>query len=161
VDRGRCLPTQEAARRCSCVDIISAPRPRLKVESIPMRPPQASQIDTISSSTGILPSPSHCSHNGFRRQPDIAAQALILHLLFNQHLAFIAIRGFAHRARYFPRFFILEFDDELPFGVMALAIMPAYCMKAFSIIQDIVPIYLTTADCFWGLELHKSLWTKL
>jgi hypothetical protein len=55
--------------------------------------------------------------NGFGRHPDIAAQALILHLIFNQYLAFIAIRGFAQRARYFPRFFILEFDDELPFGV--------------------------------------------
>jgi hypothetical protein len=41
----------------------SAPRPRLKVESIPMRPAQASQIDTIPSSTGMLPSPSHRSHN--------------------------------------------------------------------------------------------------
>jgi hypothetical protein len=35
------------------VDIISAPRPRLKVESIPMRPPQASQIDKMLSWTGI------------------------------------------------------------------------------------------------------------
>jgi hypothetical protein len=28
-------PPQEAARRCNCVDIISAPRPRLKLERIP------------------------------------------------------------------------------------------------------------------------------
>jgi hypothetical protein len=35
------------------VDIISAPRPRLKVESIPMRPMQASQIYTMPSSMGM------------------------------------------------------------------------------------------------------------
>jgi hypothetical protein len=71
-----------------------APRPRLKLERMPMRPPQASQIDTTAASTGMLPSPSHCSHrfNGFGRYPDITAQALILHLLLDQHLAFIAAR---------------------------------------------------------------------
>ena len=44
-------------------------------------------------------------------------QALILHLLLDQHLAFIAVRGFAQRARYRAGFFVLEFNDELPFGV--------------------------------------------
>ena len=47
VYRGNGWPAQEAARRCSCVDIILAPRPRLKLEGMPMRPPQASQIDTM------------------------------------------------------------------------------------------------------------------
>jgi hypothetical protein len=55
--------------------------------------------------------------NGFGRHPDTAAQALILHLLLDQHLAFIPVRGFAQRARYRARFFVLEFNDELPFGV--------------------------------------------
>ena len=34
----RSKPAQETARRCSCVDIILAPRPRLKLERMPMRP---------------------------------------------------------------------------------------------------------------------------
>jgi hypothetical protein len=99
------------------VDIISAPRPRLKVESTPMRPPQASQIETISSSTGMLPWPSQCSHiNGFRRHPNIAPQALTLHFFLDQHLAFFAIRRFAQYSRYGTRLFVLEFNDEFPFG---------------------------------------------
>jgi hypothetical protein len=58
-----CRAPQEAARRCNCMDIISARGSHLKLERIPMRPPQASQIDTMPFSTGMLPVPSHCSHS--------------------------------------------------------------------------------------------------
>jgi hypothetical protein len=51
VDRGRLQVSLGSCAEMSCVDIVSAPQPRLKVENIPMRPPQASQIDKIRSST--------------------------------------------------------------------------------------------------------------
>jgi hypothetical protein len=45
--------------------------------------------------------------------------------------------------------FVLEFNDELPLVWMALAIMPAYCMKLVYITQDVVFIFLINCRFGW------------
>ena len=41
---------------------------------------------------------------------------MMLHVIFNQPLAFLASIGLTCGARNFPRFPVLKFNDELPFG---------------------------------------------
>jgi hypothetical protein len=41
---------------------------------------------------------------------------MILHVIFDQPLAFLACTGLTRGARNFPRFPVLKFNDELPFG---------------------------------------------
>src|SRR5271165_2461311 len=41
---------------------------------------------------------------------------MILHVIFDQPLAFLASIGLTCGARNFPRLLVLKFDDELPFG---------------------------------------------
>ena len=41
---------------------------------------------------------------------------MILHVIFDQSLAFLASTGLTCGARNFTRFLVLKFNDELPFG---------------------------------------------
>lgn len=45
-----------------------------------------------------------------------SAIGMILHIIFDQPIAFLASAGLTCGARNFPRFPVLKFNDELPFG---------------------------------------------
>jgi hypothetical protein len=51
------------------------------------------------------------------------------------------VRGFAQRARYRARFFVLEFNNELPFGVDGIGDHACILYKTVFVTQDIVFLF--------------------
>src|SRR3984957_14359752 len=54
--------------------------------------------------------------HGFRVDDGASTRGMILHVIFNQPLAFFSGLGFSKRPGDLLRFFVLKFNDKLPFG---------------------------------------------